>query len=45
MILGELRESLDKRRKCGALFMDLSKMFDFLPHDVLLTKLEAHDPS
>ena len=33
------RESLDKGGKCGALFIDLSKPFDFLLQKVLLPKL------
>ena len=37
-----LRESLDKRGKCGALFINLSKVFGFLLQDLLLAKLEVN---
>ena len=37
------RESLDKRGKCGALFINLSKVFGFLLQDLLLAKLEGYE--
>ena len=36
------RENLDKEGECGALFVDLSKAFDCLQHDLLLAKLNAY---
>ena len=30
------KENLDKGGECGALFVDLSKVFDCLQHDLLL---------
>ena len=36
------KENLDKGGECGALFVDSSKAFDCLQHDLLLAKLNAH---
>ena len=36
------KENLDKREECVASFVDLSKAFDCLQHDLLLAKLNAY---
>ena len=35
------KETLEKRKSVGAIFMDLSKAFDTLNHDLSIAKLEA----
>ena len=41
-MIEKLRKSLDFRRASVALLTELSKVFDCLPHDVLIAKLHAH---
>ena len=38
----EWKENLDKGFFAGAVLMDLSKTFDCIPHDLLISKLNAH---
>ena len=41
-MIKKLRESFDSGGNFGALLTDLSKVFDCLPHDLLIAKLHAY---
>ena len=41
-LIEDIKSALDKGHKTGAVFMDLSKAFDCLPHALLLAKLNVY---
>ena len=43
VLVGKLPEVQDKRSYAGALLTDLSKVFDCINHELLITKLHAYD--
>ena len=42
LLLKDMKNALDQKHAVGALFMDLSKAFDCLPHGLLVAKLHAY---
>ena len=43
MVMAEkLKESRDKREEYGAFFTDLSKAFDCIDHNLVITKLSSY---
>ena len=41
-LIEDIKSALDKGHKTGAVFMNLSKAFDCLPHALLIAKLNAY---
>ena len=41
-LLDKLNRNLDKKHSVGLFFMDLSKAFDSIPHDLTIAKLNAY---
>ena len=41
-LIEDWKGALDKNSVVGTVIMDLSKAFDLIPHDLLLTKLSAY---
>ena len=41
-LIDDWKKALEKRRLVGAILMDLSKAFDYLPHQLLVAKLKAY---
>ena len=37
-----MKKNLENNKIVGVVFLDLSKAFDCMPHDLLVTKMEAY---
>ena len=44
-VIDDWKKSLDKKEIVGAIFMDLSKAFDCLPHNLTISKMNAYGMS
>ena len=42
-MLEKWKNTLDKSKHVGAVFMDLSKAFDAINHDLLIARLEVYE--
>ena len=43
-VVNKIANVVDSNKYLAGVFLDLSKAFDTLDHDILLTKLEAYNP-
>jgi hypothetical protein len=42
-IIEDWKKALDENKFAAAILMDLSKAFDYLPHKLLINKLDAYE--
>ena len=41
-MIEDCKQSLDNQKFVGVVLMDLSKVFDYIPHDLLIAKMHAY---